>query len=331
MARVVGTDPGTSSLDLLLLDGGTVADQARFTPDQLRADPNALEDRLKAWAPVDLIAGPSGYGLPMVRGAEITKADQDLMALTRSDELGEDLGVVGFRSWVRRFLDSGLNLIFLPGLIHLPTVPPSRKFNTIDLGTPDKLSAAALALRFDARERGDDLTASTFALVEVGSAFTAVLVVVKGELVDASAGTRGPIGLKSGGAWDGEVAYWRTHPSKNDLFRGGLEDLGEHGLHAFGESLVKHVEGLRAIHGFDRVWLSGAGLDRADVSSEITRTLGTRVQLIPLPSLPGARVKHAAQGSALLADGLAGGPNADLVTSLRLLEATGTVLDWLRP
>ncbi len=32
----------------------------------------------------------------------------------------------------------------------------------------------------------------------------------KGRLVDASAGTRGPIGLRSQGSWDGEVAYWRS-------------------------------------------------------------------------------------------------------------------------
>ena len=42
MVRVVGTDPGTSSLDLLLLDDGAVADQARLTPEALRDDPEAL-------------------------------------------------------------------------------------------------------------------------------------------------------------------------------------------------------------------------------------------------------------------------------------------------
>ena len=42
-------------------------------------------------------------------------------------------------------------------------------------------------------------------------------------------------------------------------------------------------------------------------------------------------LQYAAQGAAILADGLAGGPNADLVASLRLRDASGTVLDWLRP
>ena len=39
MPRVAGCDPGTSSLDVLVLQDGTVADQARFEPDQLRGDP----------------------------------------------------------------------------------------------------------------------------------------------------------------------------------------------------------------------------------------------------------------------------------------------------
>ena len=38
-----------------------------------------------------------------------------------------------------------------------------------------------------------------FAVVELGSVFTAVLVVAQGRLVDAAAGTRGPLGVRSGG------------------------------------------------------------------------------------------------------------------------------------
>jgi len=44
----------------------------------------------------------------------------------------------------------------------------------------------------------------------------------------------------------------------------------------------------------------------------------------------GTRAKSAAQGAALLADGLAGGPYAPLVERLRLSEASGTVVDHLR-
>jgi hypothetical protein len=57
MIRVAGADPGTSSLDLLVLEDGVVADQARFSPDQLRADPSQPVAWLCERGPFDLIAG----------------------------------------------------------------------------------------------------------------------------------------------------------------------------------------------------------------------------------------------------------------------------------
>ncbi len=52
-------------------------------------------------------------------------------------------------------------------------------------------------------------------------------------------------------------------------------------------------------------------------------------RISPLPSLPGAWVKHAAQGSAILADGLSGGRFAPVAESLRIREASGCVWDVL--
>ena len=326
----MGTDPGTSSLDLLLLVDGEVADQRRLLPDDLRRNPEALSAILAAWAPIDLIAGPSGYGLPLIRGKDVGREELDLLSLVKPEDRGQEVGVIGFRARVRAFLASGFPLVFLPGLIHLPTVPSHRKFNTIDLGTPDKLAVAALALRCDGDAHGD-FRRSTFAVVEIGSAFSAILVVLEGRLVDASAGTRGPIGLQSGGCWDGEVAYMRAPLSKRGLFRGGLIDLGAEGLDAFRESLIKQIAGLRAVTPFETIYLSGAGLERPEVDAAAGASLSTFGQVVRLPMLPRAWVKHAAQGSALLADGLAGGRNADLVASLRLNESRGTALDWLRP
>ncbi len=324
MPRVVGVDPGTSSLDLLLLDNGRVAAQHRFAPGTLRDDPLALANRLTAWAPIDLIAGPSGYGLPLIDGRDVTEAEIDLMSFTRPDERGRDSGVIGFRGWVRAFLASGVPTVFLPGGLHLPTIPTHRRLNAIDMGTADKVAVVALAVRHDAgRNRA-------FAVVEVGSAFTAVMVIQDRAIVDASAGSRGPIGLKSSGAWDGEAAYWLAPLAKSDIFRGGWIDLGEFAPIAFAESLRKHVAGLRAVTSFDTAYLSGAGLDRAEVRAATTLALDGLVGSPSLPSLPGAWVKHAAQGAALLADGLAGGVNLDLVEDLALRRASGTIIDYLR-
>ncbi|SIN78202.1 Predicted butyrate kinase, DUF1464 family [Singulisphaera sp. GP187] len=330
MVRVVGTDPGTSSLDLLLLADGAVVGQERLSPGALQRDPEALVSVLRDWLPIDLIAGPSGYGLPLVRAADLTDRDFEEMSLVRPDQRGIDAGVVGFRSWVRALAASGLPVLFLPGGVHLPSIPAHRKLNTIDLGTADKVAVTALALQADAAERGAAFSESTFAVVELGSAFSAVMIVSQGRLVDAAAGTRGPIGVRSGGCWDGEVAYWCSPLTKDRLFRGGLIDLGPEGPDAFRESLTKHVAGLKAVTPFDRIYLSGASADRPELAALAHAALEPLGAVIPLRSLPGAWVKHAAQGAALLADGLAGGRHAGLVASLELAGASGTVWDGLR-
>jgi predicted butyrate kinase (DUF1464 family) len=324
MSRVVGVDPGTSSLDLLLLVDGLAAAQHRFAPTALQGDADCLNSLLEAWAPIDLIAGPSGYGLPLIYRENIDLATIDLMALTRPHDRGKSVGVLGFRSWVQAFLETPWPLVFLPGGIHLPTIPEHRKLNKIDMGTPDKVAVAGLAIHSDQDRH------SSFAVIEVGSAFTALLVIQDRRLVDASAGTCGPIGLKSSGVWDGEAAYWLGPLTKADLFRGGWTDMGTHADEAFGESLRKHVAALRAVTPFDFAYISGASLDRPHVRMMVENALKSLVDIAPLPSIDGAWVKHASQGAALLADGLAGGAHLRLVEDLALRHASGTILDYLR-
>jgi predicted butyrate kinase (DUF1464 family) len=328
--RVVGSDPGTSSLDLLLLEDGAVADQARLLPARLRDEPEILARLLDRWAPIDLVAAPSGYGLPLVRGDAFTDDHLEQMSLVRPDDRGRDSGVVGFRAWVRAFVRSGVPLVFLPGGLHLPTIPAHRKAGAVDVGTADKIAVAALALAFDACDSGG-FSRSTFAVVEIGSAFSAILVVDQGRVVDTSAGTRGPLGLRSAGCWDGEVAYWSRMLIKDDLFRGGLADLGPLGPDAFRESLIKHVAGLQAVTPFERIYLSGRGLEQPEIAQLAAEALASFGSLTPLPSLAGAWVKHAAQGSAILADALAGGRYAPVAESLQLTSAAGSVWDVLQP
>jgi predicted butyrate kinase (DUF1464 family) len=213
-------------------------------------------------------------------------------------------------------------------VVHLPTVPAHRKLNRIDLGTPDKLGVATLALA----QRSVDLTAYNACVVEMGSAFTACLVLHGGRLVDGLGGTAGPFGWGSGGAWDGESAYLLSPLSKRDLFAGGVTAAGPaEGRRRFVESLLQAVAGMRAVTPFDEVVLSGRLLEsEPTVAAEVERVLGGIAPVVRLESLPGAWVKHAAQGAALVADGLAGGRWAPLVEGLRLREAAGTVLDGLR-
>jgi predicted butyrate kinase (DUF1464 family) len=157
-------------------------------------------------------------------------------------------------------------------------------------------------------------------------------VLSEGRVVDGVGGTSGPMGWASGGAWDGEVAYLLSPLTKTDLFRGGATSVpdAETGKRRYREDLVKTVAGLRAVTPFDVVVLSGRLLEtEAAFVAEVAADLGRLGPVTRLGSLPQAWVKQAAQGAAVLADGLAGGRRAGLVERLRLREAAGTVLDGL--
>jgi predicted butyrate kinase (DUF1464 family) len=339
MPRVAGCDPGTSSLDVLVLDDGTVADQARFGPDQLRSDPTLPVRWLRDRGPFDLIAGPSGYGLPLVRAAACTDAQLALMALVRPDERDAG-GVSGFSAVARAFRDSGLPVVFLPGVIHLPTVPAHRKLNRIDLGTADKLCVAALAVE---RVSNAWTHEGPVCVVELGTGFTAAVVLnQRGEVIDGVGGTGGPIGWRSGGAWDGEVAYLLSPLAKTDLFAGGAAGIADPELRraAFVESVVKLVAGLGGLADpddrFEKVLLSGrlysaepAFAESLHLSSTLAPFARSEYEVQGVGSLPGAWVKEAAQGAAILADGLAGGRHAPVADGLKLRQASGSVLDWL--
>lgn len=268
--------------------------------------------------------------MPLIPARNCTERERALMTLMRPDERGRGgQGVTGFSALLNALCDSELPVVFLPGVVHLPTVPDHRKINRIDLGTPDKLCVAALALA----TRAADPTAYRACVVELGSAFTACVVIDGGRVVDGLGGTSGPCGWGGGGAWDGELAYLLSPLSKRDLFTGGAASVSdaEVGRRLFVESLRKAVAGLRAVTPFDEIVLSGRllGTEPA-LADQVAAALGEWAVVVRLDSLPGAWVKHAAQGAVLVADGLAGGRYAAVVERMRLREAAGTVLSWLR-
>jgi predicted butyrate kinase (DUF1464 family) len=327
VVRVAGTDPGTSSLDLIVLEDSAVVDQHRFAPEELQANAGAVVRWLMERGPFDLIAGPSGYGLPLIAARDCTDRHRRLMALVRPDETVAK-GVAGFSNLLRALCQSSLPIVFLPGVVHLPTVPVHRKLNRIDLGTADKVCVAALALALRSRSAADDRAC----VVEVGSAFTSCVVLSGGQIVDGLGGTCGPLGLGSSGAWDGELAYLLSPLAKVDLFTGGAGGLEDEAVQrlALVEGLVKAVAGLLAVTPCAEIVLSGRLLEsKPALASALSEGLGRLLPVVRLESLPGAWVKHAAQGAAVLADGLAGGRWTGVVQQMRLREAAGSVLDWV--
>src|SRR5439155_5571180 len=138
-----------------------------------------------------------------------------------------------------------------PGVVHLDTVPRHRKLNRVDLGTADKVCSAALAIADQSGRRNTAPEDVSLVLLELGGAFTAGLAVERGRIVDGVGGTSGPIGWRSPGALDGEVAYLAGEVTKAMLFRGGARSAAEAdpsrqtlALDAFVEGALKAVRSL---------------------------------------------------------------------------------------
>ena len=333
MARVVGIDPGTLSIDVCGIDDGKVYLDRSWPTAEALADPESFVGLLTSSGAPDLIAGPSGYGLPLRRAQEATEVDLRLAYLARPDEAG---GIGGLRGFARRLGTSGLPVVFTPGVIHLDTVPDHRKLNRVDMGTADKLCATVLGIRDQGDRRSRVPHEVSFILIELGGAFTAGVAVERGQVVDGIGGTSGPIGWRAAGALDGEVAFLAGEITKSALFQGGVASLLERepsrrsvALEAYIEGAVKTVRQLRSsAPSADEVLLSGRGAAEPGIHDRLAAQLA---DIGPVRLLEGFAVqsKQGAQGAALMADGLSGGPQRDLVDRLRIREARGTVLDHL--
>lgn len=332
MPRVLGLDPGTVSLDCCgLEDGRVVLDWTLPTADAL-AQPEQLLARLTEAGPPDLIAGPSGYGLPLIRGQDLHAEHLRLALLPDPDS---PAGLSGLGRLMRLLAGSGLPVIFTPGVIHLQTVPAFRKINRIDLGTADKVAAAALGVADQMARRGGGPAATSFILLELGGAFTAAVAVTGGKIVDGIGGTGGPIGWRSAGAWDGEVACLQGRVTKADLFRGGVEAAMDSGLPR-SEVLRGYVEGaekavrqlLASVPEPIEILLTGRRTEEASIVPELETRLRRVAPVRRLTGMTG-RAKAGAQGAAIIADGLAGGRYRAITDTLELGSAAGTVLDHL--
>jgi predicted butyrate kinase (DUF1464 family) len=333
MARVVGIDPGTVSIDICGMDDGRIYLDRSWPTEEALAHPAEFIELLTATGRPELVAGPSGYGLPMVRGPDATDADLRLAFLAPPNEPG---GLGGLSRLARQLGSSDLPVIYTPGVIHLDTVPTHRKINRVDMGTADKLCAGVLGIYDQCARRGLPPSEVSFILAELGGGFTSALAIEKGQVVDGVGGTSGPIGWRSAGALDGEVAFLAGLISKAALFQGGVAslvaknpDLASVGLNAYIEGVEKAIRQLRcSAPSADEILLSG----RHAAEERIREPLSTRLKDIgPVRLLSGAAsvAKQGAEGAALLANGLAGGASRELVERLRIKQASGTVLDHL--
>jgi predicted butyrate kinase (DUF1464 family) len=349
MTRTIGIDPGTVSFDVCGLDDGQVFLDTTLPSPEFAANPQALIDLLQSALPVDLIAAPSGYGLPLVPIEKFGDQERFLFTLVDERERGRIPVLGGMGKMIPLMKASGLPILFIPGVIHMPTVPEQRKANKLDMGTADKLCCLALGIYDQARHHGIRLRETAFILAEVGGAYTAVMAVAGGKVVDGVGGTAGGPGYYSLGGMDGELAYLLGAFPKELLFTGGaafiagrpdlspqeLADLAETderariAWEAIMEGVVKSVAAELVVVPKPREILISGRLCRIDtIRQELTRRLSA---LGPVRRLEGfARVaKEAAQGAAIIADGLSGGRYRELVEVMEIRGARNTVLDHL--
>lgn len=341
MPRVVGIDPGTVSFDLCGLEDGDPSFVDSLPTSEVVDDPARLARAAGRHGPPDAVVGPSGYGLPLRRLEALDEGDLRLAFLSRPGGTG---GIPGLVEAVDGLRSLGCPVWLVPGVVHLPTVPPHRKVNRVDMGTADKLCAAALGVVDQARRTGRPVDGTDFLLVELGGAFTSVLAVRGGAVVDGAGGSSGPPGVRAPGSLDGEVAVLLGRVTKRHVFDGGAlavaggrrPDLaawstsdGPAGVawRHLVEGVEKACRSLLAVHGDPtEILLSGRHAAEPVVLEELRGRLGSVAPLRRLGADDG-KVGAAARGAALLADGLAGGAHAGLVESLALRRASGTVFD----
>ena len=348
MVRVVGIDPGTRSFDLCGINDGKVFLDTSIPSTQIAENPESLIEVLKSAMPLDLIVAPSGYGLPLTHISKLGQREHFLTILVRPDDLKISV-LKGLRKLVNMMKDEGFNAFFIPGVIHLPTVPEYRKVNKIDMGTADKLCCAVLAIHDQSQRLGIPYSQTSLILVEMGFGYNAVIAVEDGQIVDGIGGTTGGLGFLTMGAMDGELAYLLGGFSKETLFQGGAAYVASNGavtpemlvegarsdrmkkvaLDAFVDSVLKSVAAIAVSVKHPREILISGRISRVQKIYEIIHgRLSTFGQVRKVDRFAEVS-KEAAQGAALIADGLAGGRFKELVEATKIKEATGTVLDHI--
>ena len=341
--RIIGIDPGTGSFDFFGMDGEKIILDTSVPVPEVAQNPNVLVDTVSSVFPLDMIVGPSGYGLPVTPIKDITERELTLMV---PDDKSIPL-YDGIRMVIRLMQSKGFPVYFTPGVIHLPTVPLYRKANKMDMGTADKVCCVALAIRDQAELYGIDYNQTSFILAEIGYAFNAVIGVDGGRIVDGLGGTSGGPGFITLGSMDSELAVRLGKFPGIVLFSGGAKDVsGKDDLtpeelakkhHQYTdswnmllESITKGVAAMMvSVERPREILLSG----RLSGIPEIAETLAAKLAQFGKVRKVGRQAKvakEAAEGAYIIGEGLLGGKYKAIVDCLKLRGASGTMHDYIQ-
>jgi predicted butyrate kinase (DUF1464 family) len=341
--RVIGIDPGTGSFDFFGRDGEKVILDTSVPVPEVAQNPGVLIDTVSSVFPLDMVVGPSGYGLPVTPIKDITERDLTLMV---PDDKSIPL-YDGIRMVIRLMKTKGFPVYFTPGVIHLPTVPLYRKANKMDMGTADKVCCVALAIKDQAELYRIDYSQTSFILAEIGYAFNAVIGVDGGRIVDGFGGTSGGPGFITLGSMDSELAVRLGKFPGVVLFSGGAKDVSGKADLTPEELAKKHDE-------YSESWNMllesiTKGVAAMTVSVAGPREILLSGRLSGIPELAGALTlklaqfgkvrkvgrqakvaKEAAEGAYIIGEGLLGGKYKGIVDCLKLRGAMGTMHDYIQ-
>ncbi len=358
MVRVAGIDPGTASFDIVVMDDGYIVEEKSIPTPEVARDPSLVTESLGEYGRLDAVAGPSGYGVPVTPNKDIVDPRRfgvEVLLLSTEEQIAEgiaagELGIMVYQALadiVVEMWKSKLPVYYIPGVIHLPTVELHRKLGRLDMGTADKMALTLLAVHTYSRSKGIDPREAEFMVLELGYGYNALTVVKKGRIVDGLGGTICCKGFLTHGPLDLEHAVMGGSWRRSDVFYGGVSTVsgktdpldawkdwmrGEEPSYSIVESMLEDLErtvyGMAKLHGVRRILLSGRLSRINEIRSSVLERLG-ELDVESLPLLDGAKTsKEAAQGYALIMDGLLGGRYSHITDMNMLMEAKGTVLDY---
>ena len=359
--RALGIDPGTRSFDLTVIEGKRVVWEDSIDTPTVAERPEALVEAVEAAGEVDIIAGPSGYGVPVTFNQDIVDPYRfalEVLLLTREEDLkhGIELGELGIRVYeaitkiVSELWRRKLPVCYIPSCILLPTIPSHRKVNKLDMGTVDKMAIAVLGVFDQSTRYKIDYKEVSFILVELGFGYNAAIAVDKGVIIDGLGGTLIQTGFLTMGSIDGEIAVMGREWIRSDVFHGGVADIcgtlsiddaltryeqDEETYVLAVESMLENIEKAvrsltSSIENPREILLSGRYSRHPKFRKLIQERLGKIAPVRSLGTLPGAKIsKEAAQGYAMIGEGIAGGELSSLIRHMRITEARGTVLSWV--
>lgn len=347
MVISVGIDPGTASFDITVTERGKVIHTESVPSGEITAEmARAIIDRIGEWEP-DIVIGPSGYGTPVVCNDEIVNPGvfaEKVLLLSGYIErppieypgVGKEV-YLGVYRLATALAGGRLYTCYMPGVIHLTTVPFYKKVNKIDMGTVDKLASAFYVV--SELSKGRELTDIDAIIAEVGYGYNAVIEVSGGRITDGHGGSVLGNSFLSIGGLDSEIPSLLGFWSREMNFSGGVaticgsldpdevfsssDERCSLAISAMIDSLAKNIH---AIRGSSRkaVFLTG----RLSAYERISSELGKRGVHAKVWEKKWG-VKEASVGYALLGEGLAEGATHDIFRHMRIKDACGGTLDWV--